>query len=143
MFANLGTSTTKNPTFDFQQAGIYSVWLGVTDAAGCFDSTKVLIQVNDIFVFWIPSAFTPNKDEKNELFLGKGLNVDPNTFSMRIYDRWGEQIFYTKDLYEGWNGRVNNTSDNLVPEAVYVYKITFKDISGTNHQYVGIVSVIH
>ena len=61
---------------------------------------------------------------------------------MQIYDRWGELVYYTNDLYEGWNGRKNNDSENFVPMGTYNYIIKFNDYSGIKHEYTGGINLI-
>jgi len=100
------------------------------------------LEVKDVFAFYIPNAFTPNSDGRNELFLPKGINIDESSYNFRVFDRWGNQIFYTNDLYEGWNGRINNTSDKVCQQDVYVYLITLKDIGGSSFEYVGTVTLV-
>lgn len=60
---------------------------------------------------------------------------------MLIFDRWGNQIFVTENMSEGWNGRVNGTGE-LVQQDVYVYKIVTKDLGLNEHQYIGSVTVV-
>ena len=53
------------------------------------------------FRFWIPNAFTPgNKDNLNDVF--KPIVIGVENYTFMIFDRWGERIFYSDDIYEGW-----------------------------------------
>ena len=52
--------------------------------------------------FFIPTAFTPNGDGLNDTFFVRGISVE--NIHVRIYNRWGQLIFQTTDLYEGWDG---------------------------------------
>ena len=73
----------------------------------------------DVFYpLYVPTAFTPNNDGVNDVFMVEG--IDPRGFWLEIYNRWGEQIFYTEDPNAPWNG--NNQlrdSDHFVPDGVY------------------------
>ena len=60
---------------------------------------------------------------------------------MRIFNRWGEQIFKTNDLNVGWNGAKNN-SGPVVEQDVYVYKVDLRDWSGIKHRYIGHVTIV-
>ncbi|MEO7089003.1 MAG: gliding motility-associated C-terminal domain-containing protein, partial [Bacteroidia bacterium] len=60
---------------------------------------------------------------------------------MYIFDRWGNLIFYTTNLSQGWDGKVMGGA-NIVQQDVYVWKIVTKDFLGHNHQYIGHVSVV-
>ena len=109
--------------------------------------TNILIKVKDIFAIYIPDAFTPDDDGLNDVFTPQGLNVDPNSFDMYIFDRWGNIMFHTTKWYitsaEPWNGTKNNggTPDDVVL-GVYVYKINLKAQDGPTHEYIGRVSLI-
>ena len=74
-------------------------------------------------------------------FLVFASGLDYSSFEMRIYDRWGELIFRSNDIYKGWNGKRNNTGD-LVQQDVYVWKVTFRDFDQTPHQYIGHVTIV-
>ena len=59
---------------------------------------------------------------------------------MNIYSRWGQVIFSTNDIEKGWNGRLNNTGENL-QLGIYLYYIEIKDVFGANHKYEGQLSL--
>jgi gliding motility-associated-like protein len=63
------------------------------------------------------------------------------TFSMKMFDRWGNLIFESNDLYEGWDGRVNGGSV-IAQQDVYVYKVDVKDFEGKQHKYTGSVTLL-
>jgi len=94
-----------------------------TDANGCVTEKSVFIDVfNELF---IPNAFTPNKDGKNELFkVPDGISM-LNTFS--IYNRWGIEIFHTADIHKGWDGTFQGVD---CPVGVYIYIIRGKSSRG-------------
>lgn len=87
--------------------------------------------------FWIPNSFTPNYDEKNEEFKPKGLNVFE--YRMRIFNRWGEQIFETQDFNKGWPGP--DYEENNILE-VYAYHITYRDIDKKAHELYGRITLV-
>jgi len=76
---------------------------------------------------------------KNEVFTAVGEEI--NGFEMQIYNRWGEMIFETNDLYNGWDGSAkgNNT---VSQEGVYVYNIQLTDGRGEKHKLLGHVTLI-
>ncbi|MBP6428238.1 MAG: gliding motility-associated C-terminal domain-containing protein, partial [Bacteroidia bacterium] len=67
-----------------------------------------------------PNAFTPNEDGINEIFSGVGS--EPENFKLRIFDRWGELIFESNSILNGWDGKYNGHS---VHDGVYVYQSIF------------------
>lgn len=76
----------------------------------------------DCAVF-VPSAFSPNGDGKNDLFKVR-LHDDISDFKMSIYGRWGQLIFETADPETGWDGKQKGLA--LAP-ATYVWVITYTD----------------
>lgn len=88
-----------------QQPGIY--WLTVRNENGCIGVDSITIfQKQCTFGVFIPSAFTPNGDNKNDLFKPQVFgNVLKYHFA--IYNRWGETIFESYDPHKGWNGTYN------------------------------------
>ena len=78
----------------------------VTDEFGCTRTDTVPVYVRDViceepYVF-VPNAFTPNGDGKNDILYVRGEVVTEVTFM--VYDRWGEKVFETHDLTTGWDG---------------------------------------
>lgn len=132
-------STQSNPRHIYSETGRYKVNLSVKNNGGCTDSTMRYIDIDPQFVIFIPNAFTPNSDGKNDLFFAKGENI--HQFEMRIFDRWGNLIYYSDSINKPWNGKINNSGD-LVQQDVYVYQINIKDNKNRNHQYVGGVTLI-
>ena len=53
-------------------------------------------------VIWVPNAFTPNEDGVNDIFKPYLENV--NAYHLYIFDRWGELIFESQNINQGWNG---------------------------------------
>ena len=90
----------------------------------------------------MPSAFSPNGDGKNETYGPSGTSINENGYEFRIIDRWGKQIFYTNDPYEHWNGKIQNTGDEIVAHGTYVYIIKLKDTSGTPYEYIGSFTLV-
>ena len=112
-------STVVNPLHTFDVWGDYNVTLTVTtDIAGCIKESTQTILVRPLFYFYAPSAFSPNGDSKNDKFLP--LVTGAKTYELFIYNRWGEQVFYTNDDKEAWDGKMSN--GKLAPQDVYIYK---------------------
>ncbi len=132
-------STSQNPSHTYTQAGTFEVVLIVTNQFGCTDTTKAPIESNPVFVFWIPNAFTPKKpDGLNDIFKPIVIGVDEYTFT--IFDRWGEKIYETHDLNEGWDGTYKN---NPCQQDVYVWKCNFRNmVSGEHESHVGHVTLL-
>jgi len=78
-------------------------YLKGTDKFGCERIDTVTIYVDLDPLIDIPTAFTPNGDKKNDVFKLFYYDIE-NLLYFRIFNRWGEKLFETKDLDEGWDG---------------------------------------
>jgi large repetitive protein len=136
-----GTSTLQNPTYEYGQVGCYQALLTVTSPDGCQDTVSHVVCVEPDVSIYVPNAFTPNEDGTNEIFLPITLGMDPDKFEMWIYDRWGNLIFYTDDINEGWNGKVQGGNE-IAQIDTYVWKINAKDLTGISHNLIGHVNLI-
>jgi len=141
-FGDRFNSIEKNPIHEYTKVGIYDIQLIVIDQYSCTDTAYKKIEVKNNFTFYMPNAFTPTSDGKNEFYGPKMTFVDEEEYEYRIFDRWGQEIFYTNDINEHWNGYVNNNSTDIVPQGVYVWSIKLKDMQGQEHSYIGQVSLI-
>ena len=91
----------------------------------CSDTTqKIIYLLNE--VIWVPRAFTPNA-ESNNLFYVKASTLE--YYEITIYNRWGEQIFYSNDIAKSWDGTYNG---NLCMKDYYVYHIRYSHINNPN-----------
>ncbi len=88
---------------------------------------------------YIPTAFSPNSDGNNDTFAAKGRYIQE--FNLEVYDRWGNVIFESKKLDDGWNG---TTSDGVSPAPAgnYGFKIFGLDPAGQKFEKVGSVTLI-
>jgi len=90
----------------------------------CSSSDKKIIEVIECkeTLIWIPEVFSPNGDGHNDVFKVVALNI--NYIQIEIYNRWGEILYYSEDLLEGWDGFYLN---RLSPSGVYNVITTYKD----------------
>ncbi|MBN8696495.1 MAG: choice-of-anchor L domain-containing protein [Bacteroidetes bacterium] len=107
-------STSISPQHYYPTDGTYTVTLISTNQEGCSDTTQQTLVVLPDFYFYFPNAFTPNNNGKNDVYMGYGVGI--KSYRMRIFDRWGELIFETTDLYTGWDGTYKG---NKLPGGVY------------------------
>ena len=134
-------STQTNPCHTYSDTGLYCIKQVVATQYGCTDSVTYCVWVMPDFTFYAPNAFTPNGDGINDLFFPLGEGIDPNKFEMWIFDRWGNNIFYTQRWGEGWDGKANGGA-KIAQEDVYVWKCVVYDFLGKKHSYIGHVSLI-
>lgn len=109
------------------EPGIYSVEL--TNLCGSANAvTEVEVVACDCPVF-VPNAFTPDLDDLNEVFFPV-VSCDVKDYSFAVYDRWGELLFLTGKVGEGWNGG-GRAGTHYVEGEVYLWKLQFKaDLPG-------------
>lgn len=134
-------SVLQNPTYAFQDTGIFNVQLIVTNQYGCQDMVTMPIVVQEDYALFIPNTFTPNGDGQNDLFFPQGIGANPDNFTMYIFDRWGNLIYQTTAWPGGWDGTVQGTS-RLCQVDTYVYKITTMDPDGLRKVYVGHINLL-
>lgn len=130
---NLGVSPLADPEFVFpiDIGGDYPVTLVVTDANGCSSQITRMIEVLDLFALYIPTSFTPNNDGVNDAFFVQGADIDPNRFTLQIFNRWGNQVFETFDLNEPWYGPSTEGSGYYAPDGLYYYRVVVYANSST------------
>jgi gliding motility-associated-like protein len=91
------------------------------DGAGCTITKTVTVYVEiPCSDFMVPNVFTPNNDGRNDDFVINVLN--PSSYSIDIYDRWGNMVYTSTDATVYWNGRLKGTQ-YLVSDGVYYYII--------------------
>lgn len=132
-----GNSSFISPQYVMQQAGILAVHLSVKNNYGCTDSiTKYIVVDAGINVF-VPTAFTPNGDELNGIFLPTYENVA--AVELTIMNRWGEVVFKTNSLEEGWDGSYKGEATT---DGVFVYYIQAKGYDNKNYTFRGTVTMV-
>ncbi len=136
-----GSSSFRNPSYNFQDTGLHIVRLIVTHPSGCRDTLSKLLDIEPIVTYFLPNAFTPNYDNTNDEFKGKGIYEGIYDFKMTVFNRWGERIFETNDIEEGWNGRKNNVGE-VAPDGVYVYYVTYTGPRNKTYSYKGFATLI-
>jgi gliding motility-associated-like protein len=127
-----------NAMHTYQDTGYFEVTLEVTNPNGCRDMAIQTVHIGGFTAFYIPKAFTPNDDGLNDTFMPKATGLSPNGFEMRIFDRWGNQIFYSDDWNKGWDGTYMGKP---VPLDQYVCKVRYYDKIGNQNDHIGSVVV--
>ncbi len=97
-----------------------------------------LVPADTVSRLFVPSAFTPNGDGNNEYFDIQGTGI--NEFSLRIFNRWGELLFYSNDMNTSWDG---TTKGLLVPSGSYTYYIEYRTWNNKYRMEKGTVSVYY
>ena len=121
-----GTGSNEvNPTHTYPtEPGSYSIMLAANNQFGCPDTTYLSVVIEDQLIFYVPNAFTPDGDEHNNMFEPIFYSgFDPQSYTLLIFDRWGEIIFESHDVTQGWHGTY---LDGTVKEGIYTWTIQFK-----------------
>ncbi len=97
-----------------------------TDLGGCEQSGTVVVtsKFPETEVY-IPNSFTPNGDGMNDIF--KPSVSDLDKYSLKVFNRWGHDVFETNDPETGWNGS-SDGSNYFVPSGVYAYLISYSGV---------------
>lgn len=124
-------------TIEIQQPGVY--WLKVTDLNGCSGTDSItLIEKKCRRDVYIPTAFTPNGDGKNDVFkpviFGK-----PQKYGFTVYNRWGAVVFQTSDPQKGWDGKI---AGYIQPTGVFVWTCYYQFAGGEKKTEKGTVLLI-
>lgn len=141
---NLGLDTNLCPPFEHQliaptadevlwfNGSTSDSFVTITDTGAYFVSAKnwecesfdtINVTLEDCFTdLFVPSAFTPgNNDAINPEFVAYGMNIDE--FKMRVFNRWGELIFVSEDITQGWDGTFKGKD---CPSDQFVYVIYYR-----------------
>jgi gliding motility-associated-like protein len=113
------------------------------DGDSCTNYDSVQVTVRNSTNYFIPTAFTPNGDNLNDLFevdiLG-AANIETS-----IFNRWGERVYYNPSQPNGntsgnaWDGTSNGKK---VPDDTYVYQLTVKFFNDVEKTISGTVSIM-
>ena len=140
-FGDDNSSEEYAPNHVYMEPGSYHVVLYAIDDYNCIDTVGAQIIIKDISTFYIPNAIMPHRRNINSIFNIFGVNIDPDNFEMRIYNRWGNQIFYTTNPNIGWDGTYNG---EYVQEGSYTYIFNFiTETDGVKHTILGKVLVLY
>lgn len=124
----------------FQNPG----WHDITQIATnimCVDSITMSVEVEPGAQIFIPNSYTPGrKDNLNDVW--KPMMSYLSDYNLRIFDRWGNIILDSKNIYEGWNGGYHNDISKPVHSGTYVYRIDYRHMDGVSKQISGHINLI-
>lgn len=135
------TTRDFNHTFNTNDAKTVSIMQLVKNTYGCRDSIIKIVRINPAYAIYIPNAFTPNSDGLNDGFKAEGVGI--KEFKMQVFDRWGNLIFESDDINNGWDGSVNGKGDaESTKQDVYVWKAQVVDVLKQHHDMIGHVTLL-
>lgn len=132
----LSDPAISNPTATLQDDIIYA--LEVVTAEGCRDTDTIKILVFKGSAVYVPTGFTPNNDGLNELLKPRYIGIIKLEY-FRVYNRWGQLVFSTKDLNAGWDGKLAGQKQ---PTGTYVWMLKAEDLAGKIYQMKGTSTII-
>jgi PKD repeat protein len=145
-FGDGGTSTATNPHYNYSTVGAYQIQLIAISQYGCSDTAYAQVVTDADVVF--PNAFTPNTDGHsgghytpgsldNDIFFPYTSGVIE--FKFQVFNRWGELIFETEDIKQGWDGYYK---DKICQVGVYIWKAYVKLNNGKVFNKTGDVTLL-
>jgi gliding motility-associated-like protein len=133
-------SLQENPLHFYVNSQNYIVTLEVVDDFGCSDTASHVISIFDDIYILIPNTFTPDGDGLNDVFKPVGVGYSLNGYELNVYNRWGQLVFHTNDINEGWDGTVKG--ELVTFKSVFVYKIEVCGLLGKAYIYTGHITVL-
>jgi gliding motility-associated-like protein len=133
---NMGIATILvDDEVDFDnQTYVYRVTAVAKDAGVSVSNTITIIKEPNLAY---PTAFTPNGDGNNDLF--KVFGQFTSEVEFKIFNRWGELLFITYDLDQGWDGTYKGSA---MPEGTYVFRAYLTDLAGRTSERSGTVVLL-
>lgn len=139
-FNEVDKSTQENPSYEFSVGDSLQVSVCLEAQANCPDTLCKIIPVIGKHLVYVPNAFTPNGDGTNDNFKPEMLGADVEHYEFSVFNRWGERIFFTKNVNAGWDGSYEGKQ---VQEGIYPYKVIVKQQKGVDkEEIIGHVSLI-
>jgi gliding motility-associated-like protein len=129
-FGEGGVSSQQHPVYDYEQAGVYLVMLIAYNEPryGCSDTAFGYVEVDPLFTFYVPNAFTPDGDGKNDTWGPAGANYEYESYNVQVYDRWGKLVWQTDSPDRQWNGTDQGSLEPVRP-GLYVYQFVVKQFN--------------
>jgi gliding motility-associated-like protein len=114
----------------------YRVRIIAANASQPIVYSNLIIQSFDAELY-APTVFTPNNDSNNDEFVLKGKYI--TTYNIKIFNRWGEQVFESNDLLKSWDGMIGVIN---APSAAYTWTAQYSDQQGKSYNKTGTVTLI-
>ncbi|HAP70341.1 MAG TPA: hypothetical protein DCR04_11565 [Flavobacteriales bacterium] len=120
-------SYAEDPLFDYDSSGVYLVMLVAYNEPeyGCADTTFGYVEVDPMFTFYVPNAFTPDGDGINDTWVPQGESFEYESYNVQVYDRWGGLVWQTDNPDVHWDG-MNQKTLKEVKQGTYVYQFVLK-----------------
>jgi len=136
------TSTPNEPsTTVTPPVGTWTFTVVIDDGNGCIYTDSITVTVLDVYCeepyIFIPNAFTPDGDGKNDILYVRGIYIEE--MELLIFDRWGNVVFETMNQQHGWDGTYKGKK---AEPGVYVYQLKIICFGNTQFQKKGNITLI-
>ncbi len=126
----------EGAVFSYKVVAMACNWLSFND-----ESVSNTLEIRKKDTLYIPNAFYPNSDyEDNKIFKPVCVFIDADNYEFKIYNRWGNEVFSTTNINEGWDGTYNG---NMSPLGVYTYSIRYNVNENSSKIRRGTVVLLH
>jgi gliding motility-associated-like protein len=129
-FGGLASSTSENPNYKFPEGrdGDYTVTLTAIDpVTGCTSTYTASVRVRNELLVYVPNAFTPDGDGKNDLWGPVLTNIEESDYRLTVFDRLGNIAFETTEVNQMWNGGKMN-GEYYLEAGMYIWVIEGREI---------------
>jgi len=123
-----------NPKFKIENAGQYLISLTIKNKYGCLDTSAQLINIKPNISIYAPDVFTPNNDNKNEVFAP--VIYGANAIRLCVFNRWGNKLFESSSLPIEWDGKFQN---QICKEDSYYWVLDYEAENNIGKQKSGVV----
>jgi len=139
-FKDGNTSDLFNTSYSYSNPGKYNVELTVVNKDGCSAVANLAIEVLSSKYLFVPNIFNPySRNPENSVCKVYGLNISSQSFTFKIFNKWGEVVFETSDFNlankKGWDGQ-------NAPMGVYTYIVVGKFNDGAEFEKSGTVTLV-
>ena len=126
-FGNTSSSALKEPIGLYQDTGRFWITMVAYTSEGCSDTVrKTTGMIIPDFFYYLPNAFTPNDDPFNANYKGVG-SAFIYKFHLEIFNRWGEKMFETFDINQGWDG---TSKGEICMDGAYLCRVQLVPLKG-------------
>lgn len=120
--------------------GSTEVLLTLADTSGCSRVYQLFVTVQDEFLAYVPSAFTPDNDGVNDVFIPR-FSFLPERYELVIFNRWGVEVFRSQDPVEWWLGE-GGSLNTYAPVDCYNWRMSVQIDAQDTRIYSGVVHLI-
>lgn len=135
---NTPVGNSQSLDYTFQDTGSFDILVRIENNYGCADTS-----VQSIFIFpdaqlLVPTSFSPNSDNLNDVFLPRGVRY-VKSYRLTIYNRWGNLLFETADASKSWDGTYGGSPVNT---GQYVVLVETTDLNNRKLTYKGTITLV-